>query len=85
MFSNCEGNAISFYKPVKERENKTKSTQTDNKKIRYTDREIQVIEKTDSYSQTNIKEIITGMNKNYDEKKLETFLKDVYNTYYTIY
>jgi hypothetical protein len=85
MFSDCEGNAISFYKPVKERENKTKSTQTDNKKIGYTDREIQVIEKTDSYSQTNIKEIITGMNKNYDEKKLETFLKDVYNTYYTIY
>jgi len=85
MFSDCEGNAISFYKPVKEKEKITISIQTDIKKLRCTDKEIQVIEKIDSCSQTNLKELITEMNKNYDEKKLETFLKDVYNTYYTIY
>jgi hypothetical protein len=83
MFSDCEGKAISFYKKGKENETKTQSVQTENKKKKYVEKEIQVVERTDSFSQTNVKEIMTRLNKNYDEKKLEIFLKSVHSIYNT--
>lgn len=77
MFSDCQGNAISFYNKQNIQDNKSQFTQTENKIKQFKEKEIQVIERTESSSQTNLKEIISKQTINYDEKKLEIFLNKV--------
>ena len=77
MFSDCAGNAISFYKKSNEKIiSQYSQTEIIPKKM-YKDEQVEVVEKSESHSQTDLKEIITKQTIKYDEKKLLKFLQIV--------
>ena len=80
MFKDCEVKPINFYSKVKKNKIKIneKETQTENN-IEYENFETQTNEYKDSETQTNIGELLSKQNKNFDEKKLLIFLDKVEN------
>jgi hypothetical protein len=74
MFNDYEGETIIFKQKLKISNKVDSEIQTEEDRTEFFDEEVQVIEREEIGSQTNLKEMIMRENVNFDEKKLEVFL-----------